>query len=195
MIHEKAFIHSLALTDKSISLGELTRVWAFASVIRGARFGRNCNIASGATIDGSVFGHDCIVCHNVAMGPGFVFGNGCFVGPNTTIANDSWPRAHRERFNPAEYRDRPAVIVEDGATIGANCVILPGVRIGKNAMIAAGAVVSKDVPADMLYGVSNRMAPIGNEHEKVRMRFAGEIIKPLSAADMNRAPEFSKGVG
>lgn len=179
MIHGRAIIHKLALVDATVTIGELSRVWAFASVIRGARLGRNCNVASGATIDGSVFGHDCIVCHNVAMGPGFVFGNGCFVGPNSTIANDSWPRAHRERFDLSHYRGAPAVIVEDGATIGANCVVLPGVRIGRNAMVAAGAVVSRDVPEGMLYMQSNKVTPIGDEAMKTRIRHA-----PAAAASL-----------
>lgn len=150
IIAKSAFIHPLAVvTDAEV--GSDTRIWQFASVIRGAKIGDRCNVASGACIDGSEVGDDCVIGHNLAMGPGFRVGNRVFIGPNCTFCNDAWPRAGKEWFDVAAYKSAPAIIVEDGASIGSNSVILAGVRIGAGAMIAAGSVVGKDVPAGALW--------------------------------------------
>lgn len=172
LIDPTAFVHPLALVAGA-SVGARTRIWQFASVIRGARIGEDCNIASGACVDGSVIGDRTKIGHNLAMGPGFVVGADCFIGPNVTFCNDSWPRAHMVGFDPARYEGRPAIIVEDGATIGSNAVILPGVVIGAGAMVAAGSVVTRDVAPEHLWkhGEQER---IHGEDVKRRMRFAGE---------------------
>jgi len=159
-------VHPLALVDDSVSIGEGTFVWQFASVIRGARIGKNCNIASGACIDGSVIGDNTKIAHNLAMGPGFAVGNDCFIAPNVTFCNDAWPRAHMQGFDIACYDGKPAVIMEDGASIGAGAVILPGVHIGKGAMVAAGAVVTRNVPAGMVWKNNGDLCDIGNEEHK-----------------------------
>lgn len=71
-------------------------------------------------------------------------GNKVFIGPNATFTNDIFPRSK-------QYPDRfPVTIIEDGASIGANAVILPGIRIGAGAMVGAGSVVTKDIPPKAL---------------------------------------------
>lgn len=166
-------IHPQACVDDSVTIGEGTNVWQFASVIRGAKIGKNCNIASGACIDGSEIGDGTKIAHNLAMGPGFKVGRNCFIAPNVTFCNDAWPRAHMSGFDIKAYKDRPAVIVEDGATIGANAVILPGVHIGAGAMIAAGSVVTRNVPPWSLWiGRGEHVQDIGEETKKRRIRFA-----------------------
>lgn len=158
------FIHDRAEVHDDCTIGEGTRIWQFASVIRGARIGKDCTIASGACIDGSVIGDRTHIAHNLAMGPGFKVGNDCFIGPNVTFCNDAWPRATKDGFDAAAYDgDNFAVIMEDGATIGANAVILPGIHIGAGAMIAAGAVIRKSVPANMLVLSDESRRPITNE--------------------------------
>jgi carbonic anhydrase/acetyltransferase-like protein (isoleucine patch superfamily) len=57
--------------------------------------GADCNVASGATLDGPVFGDRCIISQGVAMGPGFLIGDDVFIGPNVTVCNDRWPRTTR----------------------------------------------------------------------------------------------------
>jgi UDP-2-acetamido-3-amino-2,3-dideoxy-glucuronate N-acetyltransferase len=70
-----------------------------------------------------------------------------FVGPNATFTNDKKPRS---KMYPAEFLK---TYVQEGASIGAGAVILPGVTIGKRAMVGAGAVVTRDVPDDgVVYG-------------------------------------------
>ncbi len=166
-------IHPQACVDDTVTIGEGTRVWQFASVIRGAKIGKRCTIASGACVDGSIIGDDTIISHNLAMGPGFLVGNRVFIGPNVTFCNDAWPRAHKERFNVEEYTNgRYAVIVEAGATIGSGAVILPGVRVGFGAMVGANAVVTRDVPPGCIWKGKGDVSEIIDESEKRRIRFA-----------------------
>lgn len=170
MIHSSAKIHRLALVENS-EIGPRTRVWQFASVIRGTRLGADCNVASCATLDGPVFGNRCIISQGVAMGPGFLFGDDIFVGPNVTVCNDRWPRVSKDGFDIGVFqRGDFTVVVKDGATIGANAVVLPGVIIGKRAMIAAGAVVDKDVPDDHILRRDGRMSPLSPKRNPCRMR-------------------------
>lgn len=169
-IHPSAFVHPLALVAGA-SVGARTRIWQFASVIRGARIGADCNIASGACIDGSVIGDRTKIAHNLACGPGFVIGSDCFIAPNVTLANDCWPRAHEVGFDVSKYEGRPAIIMHDGASIGSNCVILPGVIIGAGAMVAAGSVVTRDVLPGHLWKNGEQERIFGEETRR-RMRFA-----------------------
>jgi acetyltransferase-like isoleucine patch superfamily enzyme len=167
-----AFIHPLALVENA-TVGDRSSVWQFASVIRGAVIGEGCTIASGALVDGSHVGNGSIISQNVAMGPGFRIGKGVFVGPNVTICNDRWPVADKEGFRADLLRrDFVTVIVKDGASIGANAVVLPGVTIGKRAMVAAGAVAHCNVPDDYLFARDGKMVPIKPEWRARRMREA-----------------------
>jgi acetyltransferase-like isoleucine patch superfamily enzyme len=174
VIFAGAFIHPKAHVDCS-TIGARSRVWQFASVIRGAIVGEDCNIATGACLDGSQIGDRVILGHNVAMGPGFRVFDDVFIGPQVTLCNDAWPRAIKgdwdaARFNPVTF----AIIIESQASIGANSVILPGVRIGFGAMIAAGSVVTKDVPARALW--KDRAVIETNIRERPRMRFANADV-------------------
>lgn len=171
MIHEKAHVDGA-------TLGKGCQVWQFASVIRGAKLGEGVTVASCAIVDGAEVGAGSIICHGASIHPGAVIGEDVFVGPGVTICNDSWPRAHKRGWNKPE---QPVVIIEDEASIGANCVILPGVRIGFGAMIAAGVTVSRDVAPCHLLAPSGAQAPIGDENRKVRMRYPGVRVKGVSA--------------
>lgn len=192
MIHETAFIHPKAHVE-GVTIGARTKVWQFSTIIRGTVLGEDCNVASNVTLDGPRFGDRCIICPGVDMGPGFLIGNDVFIGPNVVICNDAWPRTHKDGWSRADFEHaangwyglepaRWAVIVEDGASIGANAVILPGVIIGKGAMVGAGVTVSRDVPAGHLMTTKQVPIPIGDDSAKIRMRFAGERIRGVSAA-------------
>jgi UDP-2-acetamido-3-amino-2,3-dideoxy-glucuronate N-acetyltransferase len=170
-IHASASIHPLAHVEDSI-VGPRTRIWQFASVIRGTVLGADCTVASCATLDGPHFGDRCIISQGAAMGPGFRFGSDIFVGPNVTVCNDRWPTTSKIGFGIDHLRaGRWVVIVKDGASIGANAVVLPGVTIGERAMIAAGAVVKADVPADHLLHRDGTMVEIHPVSRTRRMRF------------------------
>lgn len=170
LIDPSAFVHPKAHVD-GVEIGARTKVWQFASVIRGARLGADCVVACGATLDGCAFGDRVIVCHNVAAGPGFLIGNDVFIGPNVTLCNDAWPRVAKDGFDAGKLRAGMVVIrIGDGSSIGANAVILPGVTIGKNVMVAAGSAVNKNVPDGMLWGRDGWMLPITLEMRERRMR-------------------------
>lgn len=139
-----AFIHPNALCESS-DIGEGTRVWAFAHVLPGARIGRECNICDGVFVEGDVVvGDRTTVKCGVQLWNGVRLGSDVFVGPNATFTNDMFPRS---RQYPERFLE---TVVEDGASIGANATILPGIRVGSGAMIGAGAVITRSVPPNAI---------------------------------------------
>lgn len=135
-------VHELA-DVKSERIGVGTRIWQYAVIFKGAVIGKNCNICAHTLIEDDVFvGDDVTIKSGVFLWAGTVIGDRVFIGPNATFTNDRMPRS---KVYPDSF---VGVVVEDGASIGANATILPGIRIGKNAMIGAGSVVVSDVPAN-----------------------------------------------
>lgn len=170
-------IHPLAIVDADCEIGEGAHVWQFASVVRGAALGENVTVASCAIVDGAKVGADSIIAHGASVHPGAVLGNGVFVGPGAVLCNDAWPRAHKDGW---AIPTRPTIVVDDGASICAGAIILPGVHIGRNAMVGAGVVCGNDVPEGMLMLSNQVCVPIGDERRKVRMRVAGERVRASS---------------
>lgn len=156
------------------TIGARTRIWQSASVIRKAVIGEDCSIAAGAVVDGSVIGHRCIVSHCALISPGMEIGNDVFIGPFVTLCNDAWPRAHKDGFDLDALisGDMVTTRIEDGASIGAHAVIMPGVTIGREAMVAAGAVVSCNVPDNHVYHRDGKMVAIDPKRPPHRMREA-----------------------
>lgn len=133
------FKHQQSLVE-SESIGDGTRIWAFVHVLPGARIGSDCNICDHVFIENDVIIGDRVTIKcGVQVWDGVRLADDVFVGPNATFTNDLFPRSK----TPFEIR---RTIVEQGASIGANATILPGLTIGEKAMVAAGAVVTKDVP-------------------------------------------------
>ena len=157
----KFFQHPNALVE-SARVGAGTRIWAFSHVMKGARVGRDCNIGDHCFIEsGAHIGNGVTVKNGAQIWEGVTLADHVFVGPNATFTNDLYPRSPRMPAVAARYRTKQWVqttSVGKGATIGANATILCGVKIGAFAMIAAGAVVTKDVPAHALVaGVPGRV--------------------------------------
>lgn len=136
------FIHESAYVDEPTQIGEGTKIWHFVHVLSGTTIGRNCvlgqNVMAGPDV---TIGDGCKIQNNVALYKGVTLGDNVFCGPSCVFTNVLTPRAHIERKD--EFGDTP---VGDGATIGANATIVCGNRLGAYCMIAAGAVVTKDVP-------------------------------------------------
>ncbi len=149
-----SFIHPLAdVADCQIGKG--TRIWQFVVVLKGARIGADCNICAQTLIESDVLiGDRVTVKSGVQIWDGSVIGNDVFIGPNATFSNDLYPRSKQypEKFF--------GITVKNGASIGANATVLPGITIGEKALIGAGAVVTKDVPP--------RAVVIGNPAKIVR---------------------------
>jgi len=146
-------IHHTAEVSPDASIGSGTAVWHWAQVREGAKVGRNCRIGKDVYIDvGVVLGNECKVQNFATLYRGVVIGERVFVGPHACFTNDLYPRA----MSP-DWKVVPTS-VEDGASIGANATILCGITIGRNAMVAAGAVVTKDVPPHgLVAGVPARL--------------------------------------
>ncbi len=137
------FVHPQALVETE-DIGEGTRIWAFAHIMKGAIVGKNCNIGDHAFVETNVRVGDGVTIKNgVAIWDGVSLGDNVFVGPNAVFTNDLNPRAEvkkkREQFVCTEVRE--------GASIGANATIVCGVTIGQYAFVGAGTVVLRDVPA------------------------------------------------
>lgn len=137
-------IHEKALCDPQ-SIGSGTRVWAFVNILPGAQVGDDCNVCDGVFIENDVVvGNRVTIKCGVQLWDGIRVEDDVFIGPNATFANDPWPRSRRI---PEEYARTE---LHSGASIGANATILPGLVIGRNSMVGAGAVVTKDVPANAI---------------------------------------------
>lgn len=133
-------IHPLS-DVQSTQIGEGTRIWQFVVVLSRAVIGKNCNICANCFIENDVIiGDHVTIKSGVYLWDGVRLANHVFIGPCATFSNDKFPRSQQypEKF--------PLTSVAEGASIGANATILPGISIGKNSMIGAGAVVTKDVP-------------------------------------------------
>lgn len=129
--------------DPSVTIGVGTKVWHYSCVLAEVKLGASVNIGSGCEIGrGSVIGDRTRIGAHVFLPPMSTIGADVFIGPGVVCTDDRHPRCGN-----SDYIAEPPII-EDGASIGAGAVILPGVRIGANARIAAGAVVTKHVPAE-----------------------------------------------
>lgn len=138
-MENQAYIHPLADVQSS-NIGSKTNFWQFVVVLPGAKIGTDCNICSHCFIENDVIIGDRVTIKNgVQVWDGIQIGSDVFIGPNVTFTNDPYPRS--KQF-PTEFSK---TIIEDGASIGAGAVILPGLTIGKEAMVGAGSVVTKSV--------------------------------------------------
>lgn len=133
-------IHPLS-DVQSKNIGENTNIWQYCVVLPGAKIGSGCNICSHCFIENDVIiGDDVTVKNGVYLYDGITVEDGVFIGPNATFCNDKYPKSKNKDFK------LEPILIKKGASIGANTTILPGVTIGENALVAAGAVVTKDVP-------------------------------------------------
>lgn len=149
-----SFIHPLANVAES-KIGKGTRIWQFVVVLKGAKIGTDCNICAQTLIEGNVLiGDRVTVKSGVQIWDGSVIGDDVFIGPNATFSNDLYPRSKQY---PRQFN---CVTIHNGASVGANATLLPGITIGERAMVGAGAVVTKDVPA--------RAVVVGNPAKIVR---------------------------
>lgn len=135
----------------TVKFGKNSWVWSFVVMLEGTTVGNDCVIGSGCYV-----GRDCRIgsgvriqdkCH---ITDGVVIEDNVFIGPGVVMTDDKYPVVLHE------YEKRPPYF-EEGCSIGAGAVILPGVRVGKRAMVGAGAVVTNSVsPEDVVKGCPAR---------------------------------------
>jgi acetyltransferase-like isoleucine patch superfamily enzyme len=134
------FIHPLS-DVQSKQIGENTRVWQFSVILQNAVIGTGCNICAHTLIENDVvIGNDVTVKSGVFIWDGITIEDKVFIGPSVTFTNDKQPKSKKY---PQEFL---RTHIKKGASLGANCTILPGIILGENCMVGAGAVVTKSVP-------------------------------------------------
>lgn len=142
-IHESSFI------DNGVTIGEGTRIWHFCHVQSGAIIGSNCSLGQNVNIGNNVkIGNYVKIQNNVSVYEGVELEDYVFCGPSCVFTNVLTPRI---RY-PKDTSEYSRTLVEHDASIGANATIVCGNRIGHHALIAAGAVVTSDVPPHALMG-------------------------------------------
>lgn len=147
------FVHAQALVETD-RVGDRTRIWAFAHVMKDATIGVGCNICDHCFVEsGARLGDNVTVKNGVSIWNKVVIEDNVFLGPNMVFTNDPNPRAALKK----KTDELLGTIVCRGATIGANATILCGITIGRHAFIGAGSVVTKDVPDhSLMIGVPAR---------------------------------------
>lgn len=137
------FVHETAVVDSPSTIGAGTRIWHFVHILGGAKIGRDCVLGQNVMVGPDVtIGDGCKLQNNVAIYKGVTLEDGVFCGPSCVFTNVLTPRAAVDRSD--EFLP---TLVRRGASVGANATIVCGNTLGEYSMVAAGAVVTKDVPA------------------------------------------------
>jgi UDP-2-acetamido-3-amino-2,3-dideoxy-glucuronate N-acetyltransferase len=164
-------VEASADVDDAVFIEDGARIWHHAQVRKGAHIGKNVIIGKGAYVGTNVYVGDNSKIQNGAMiyEPAKIY-NGVFVGPGVIFTNDHYPRAiNADRTQKSASDWQPVgVEVEEGASIGAGAICVAPVKIGRWAVVAAGAVVTKDVPPfSLVMGVPARVVATVNHEGKV----------------------------
>ncbi len=135
--------HPTAIVDAGARIGARTRIWHWTHVSSGAWIGEDCSLGQNVFVGDRVrIGNNVRIQNNVSVYDNVTLEDAVFCGPSCVFTNVVNPRAEIPR--KSEFRD---TVVRHGATLGANCTIVCGVVVGRYAFVAAGAVVTRDVPA------------------------------------------------
>jgi UDP-2-acetamido-3-amino-2,3-dideoxy-glucuronate N-acetyltransferase len=142
-LHQEVSIHESAYVDEPCRIGAGTRIWHFSHVLSHCEIGERCTIGQNVVIGPNVkIGNDCKIQNNVSLYKGVRLEDGVFCGPSCVFTNVNNPRAEIEK--KSEFRE---TLLKRGASVGANATIVCGYTLGEYCFIAAGAVVTSDVPA------------------------------------------------
>lgn len=172
------FVHPTSCVDEPVSIAPDTKIWHFCHVCSGAIIGANCSLGQNCFVAGGVkIGDGCKIQNNVSIYDGVELEEGVFCGPSMVFTNVMNPRSEVNR--KAEYR---RTLVRQGATIGANATIVCGVTLGRYCFIAAGAVVTSDVPDfALIAGVpGERKGWMSRHGERLTVDAAGDAVCPAT---------------
>jgi UDP-2-acetamido-3-amino-2,3-dideoxy-glucuronate N-acetyltransferase len=172
------FAHESAYVDQPCEIGEGTKIWHFAHIMSDCKIGARCILGQNVLVSpGVIVGNNVKIQNNVALYTGAVIEDDVFLGPSCVFTNVGNPRSQIVRRNMYEK-----TLVRRGATIGANATVVCGTTIGQYAFIAAGAVVTKDVPDyALMMGVPARQTGWWSRH--------GYRLSGASADGLLRCPQ------
>ncbi|MCT7968549.1 N-acetyltransferase [Laspinema sp. D1] len=139
------FVHESAYVDEGAEIGEGSKMWHFSHVMGKARIGEHCILGQNVFVANQVtVGNYCKIQNNVSLYEGVILEDYVFCGPSMVFTNVKNPRCQFPRNTSSDYA---TTWVKLGVSIGANATIVCGVTLHEGAFVAAGAVVTKDVPA------------------------------------------------
>lgn len=165
-------IHPSAIVDKGAQIGEGSRIWHFVHICAGAVIGKNVSLGQGVFVGNKVaIADNCKIQNNVSIYDNVHLEEGVFCGPSMVFTNVYNPRSLINRKD--EYRDTR---VSKGATLGANCTIVCGVKIGEFSFVGAGALINKDIkPYALVVGVPGKQIGWMSEHgERIPLPLKGK---------------------
>lgn len=136
------FVHPTAVVDEGARIGAGTKIWHFSHIMPGAVIGERCILGQNVNVDGETrIGNNVKIQNNVSVYSGVTIEDDVFLGPSCVLTNVSNPRSQINRHSLYER-----TTLKRGCTIGANATIVCGITIGRYAFVAAGSVVTRDVP-------------------------------------------------
>jgi len=161
------FIHESSYVDDNVTIGTGTKIWHFCHVQSGAKLGSRCILGQNVNIGNNVvIGDNVKIQNNVSVYEGITIESDVFLGPSCVLTNVSNPRSQILRHSLYEK-----TLIRRGTTIGANATIVCGITLGRYCFIAAGAVVTKDVPDyAFIVGVPGKQKGWMSRH--------GHVLKP-----------------
>lgn len=150
------YVHPTSVIDENVKIGEGTKIWHFSHIQSGARIGANCSLGQNVNVSNNVkIGEGCKLQNNVSIYEGVELEDYVFCGPSCVFTNDLTPRAKYPKGRTGYKK----TVIKHGASIGANATVVCGHIVGAWAMIAAGAVVTSDVPNyALMMGVPARLS-------------------------------------
>lgn len=141
--YDGVFIHESSYIDDNVEIGSGTKIWHFSHVLGNCKIGKNCSFGQNVVVGPNVqIGNNVKVQNNVSIYDGVILEDNVFCGPSCVFTNVNNPRSEIVRKD--EYIK---TVVRKGASIGANATIVCGNDLGEYCFIAAGATVTKPVPA------------------------------------------------
>jgi UDP-2-acetamido-3-amino-2,3-dideoxy-glucuronate N-acetyltransferase len=144
------FKHDSAIIDEGATIGNGTKIWHFSHISSGAQIGQNCSLGQNVFVANQVtIANHVKIQNNVSIYEGVVLDDYVFCGPSMVFTNVKTPRSAFPRNTSNDYQ---RTWLQKGVSIGANATIVCGVTIEQWAFVAAGAVVTKNVPAYAIVG-------------------------------------------
>jgi len=171
------FLHESSFIDDGAIIGKGTKIWHFCHIMSGAKLGENCTLGQNVFVQSNVqIGNFCKIQNNVSIYEGVVLEDYVFCGPSMVFTNIRDPRCKYPQRGGEFYVETR---VKEGVSIGANATIVCGNNVGRHAFIAAGAVVTKEVPDyALMAGVPARRIGWACECGEILPKFETEVKCP-----------------